>query len=476
MTRTFSILSATALFFSSFVLPASAATHLAQGILVGEVTQNSAIFHGRLTASEDLVEGDVPGATGVGRFEWSVNADFKEVSQSDWLTASADRDFILQLKVTGLRAGTEYHYRLIFGTSENETRTSSVARFKTLPAIDSAAPVNFVLTSCMNYAFFHDRQTLPADPAEMRLGYPTLDAVRALKPDFVIFDGDCVYYDHPIKTRAKTQVELRKKWHEQHVQPRFVQLFAETATYWLKDDHDYRINDGDPAGDDEPSHELGIATFREQVPVTDPQDPKAVTYRTHRVGRDLQLWFVEGRDYRSPNQMKDGPDKSIWGETQKTWLKQSLLESDASFKILVSPTPMVGPDDASKKDNHVNPVGFRHEGEAFFQWLKGKDISPDRFFVICGDRHWKYHSIHPSGYHELTCGALNVENSRMGRAPGDPKSTDPDAKVRQVYTDSKPCGGFLRVHVTPTKGDQGPTIEFIHHDQVGAVLNQMMPK
>ena len=27
-------------------------------------------------------------------------------------------------------------------------------------------------------------------------------------------------------------------------------------------------------------------------------DPKAVTYRTHRMGRDLQLWFVEGRDYR----------------------------------------------------------------------------------------------------------------------------------------------------------------------------------
>lgn len=80
--------------------------------------------------------------------------------------------------------------------------------------------------------------------------------------------------------------------------------------------------------------------------------------------------MVEGRDYRSPNALPPGPEKSIWGEKQKAWLQQTLLESDAVFKILVSPTPMVGPDDLRKQDNHTNPLGFRAEGEAFFQWLK----------------------------------------------------------------------------------------------------------
>src|SRR5690606_2923006 len=118
------------------------------------------------------------------------------------------------------------------------------------------------------------------------------------------------------------------------------------------------------------SHELGIATFREQVPIVDPSNSRAVTYRTQRMGRDLQLWFVEGRDYRSPNTMPDGPGKTLWGAEQKAWLQRTLRASDATYKILVSPTPMIGPDDAYKRDNHVNTEGFRHEGEGFFSWLK----------------------------------------------------------------------------------------------------------
>ena len=52
--------------------------------------------------------------------------------------------------------------------------------------------------------------------------------------------------------------------------------------------------------------------------------------------RDLQLWFVEGRDYRSPNRMRDGPEKSIWGAEQRAWLQSTLRESDATFKIVAS--------------------------------------------------------------------------------------------------------------------------------------------
>jgi alkaline phosphatase/alkaline phosphatase D len=254
--------------------------------------------------------------------------------------------------------------------------------------------------------------------------------------------------------------------------PRFVRLFARSATYWLKDDHDYRINDADTTGDYEPSHALGIATFREQVPVVNPAEPKAVTYRTHRMGRDLQLWFVEGRDYRSPNAMSDGPDKTIWGAEQKAWLQRTIKASDATFKILVSPTPLIGPDDASKKDNHVNERGFRHEGEAFLAWLKANGVAPGRFFIINGDRHWKYHSQHATGFEEFGCGALNRENSRLGRAPGDPDSTDPQSKVRQFYTDQPASGGFLRVALQPGTTAEGAKLEFAQHDDTGKVLYQ----
>ena len=204
----------------------------------------------------------------------------------------------------------------------------------------------------------------------------------------------------------------------------------------------------DCEGDRPPTSDLGIATFREQVPVVDPTNPDAKTYRTFRVNRHLQIWLVEGRDYRSPNKMKDGPDKLLWGPEQLAWMKRTLLSSDATFKLLISPTPMVGPDDARKKDNHTNIEGFQHEGLEFFKWIVANGLHQKGFYTLCGDRHWQYHAKHSLGIEEFSCGALVDSNSRLGRKPGDPKSTDPDATIKQLYTQKFSSGGFLRVVIT----------------------------
>ncbi len=452
--------------------PPGGGLHLAQGMIAGEVTAASVILQARLTSVATLTGGDVAGAAGTGCFEIATDTEFKDARRTPWMLATPDADFILKARVGGLLPATTYHYRLVFGIDAASTKPGDLAAFKTLPGAGLAAAADFILTSCPNYAFFHEgTKGIPAyQGADRMLGYPALEAIRRMRPDFVIFNGDCVYYDHPSNTRAKSPAELRRKWHEQLVQARFVRLFAEAPTYWLKDDHDHRLNDSDATGAYQPSHQLGIDTFREQVPVVNPGEPKAVTYRTHRVGRDLQLWFVEGRDYRSPNKMADGPDKTLWGVEQRDWLKRTLTESDATFKILVSPTPMVGPDDAYKKDNHVNQAGFRHEGEAFFSWLKESGIGPGRFIILCGDRHWKYHSIHPGGYEEFSSGALNFENARLGRAPGTRGSSDPEAKIRQPYTDRTPSGGFLRVRLEPAIEARPPLLELTHHDDAGKVL------
>jgi alkaline phosphatase/alkaline phosphatase D len=113
----------------------------------------------------------------------------------------------------------------------------------------------------------------------------------------------------------------------------------------MVDDHDYRIDDGDNSGEFLPLPETGRRVLLEQLPYAPADAPAAKTYRTHRVSRDLQIWLPENRFYRSPNSMPDGPNKSIWGEEQKQWLKETLVASDATFKILISPTPMIGPDD-----------------------------------------------------------------------------------------------------------------------------------
>ena len=167
--------------------------------------------------------------------------------------------------------------------------------------------------------------------------------------------------------------------------------------------------------------------------MVDPLASNPVTYRTHRVSRDLQIWFVEGRDYRDPLDMPDSPDKTIWGAEQKAWLKQTLIDSDATFKLLISPTPMVGPDDASKRDNHTDINGYRYEGDAFFEWLVDRGFSPNEFFIACGDRHWQYHAVPSVGIRGVLLrrvGGRELAARRASRRPGVP----PTRKARSAMS------------------------------------------
>ena len=214
-----------------------------------------------------------------------------------------------------------------------------------------------------------------------------------------------------------------------------------------------------------------MSVFREQMPIHPASDSVTPNYRTHRMTQDLQLWFLEGRDYRTDNQAPDGPEKSLWGADQRQWLEKTLKESDAKWKVLVSPTPMVGPDRASKSDNHTNQKGFRAEADSFFAWLKKEKFN--NVLILCGDRHWQYHSIHSGGVEEFSVGALHDENSTRGLAPGDPNSTDPQGLIQQPYLSAQPTGGFLYVRSRPNaKGN--PSLDLSFYDDGGKLLHQVV--
>ncbi len=436
---------------------------LGQGVMSGELSDHSISLQTRLTATAELNEsGDLPGTEGVVAFEWSLNKDFTPSSTTPFKKALPEQDFIVRTRLTQLQPHSTYYYRAHYGTSKEKVQASPICSFKTLPGENKTHSVRFIIGSCMNYnKFLHGRKAnargpITATPEDKELGFPAFTAMAAQKPDFFIGTGDIVYYDNRFRN-AESLPELRKCWHEQFRFPRMIGFFQNVPTYWSKDDHDFRYNDSDNTTDRLPLSQTGIDLFREQLPLPEK------SYRTIRVTKDLQIWLTEGRDYRSANHLPDGPDKTLWGDTQKSWLQRTLKTSDAKWKILISPTPLVGPDDASKKDNHTNLRGFRHEADSFFNWLSENQI--ENLITVCGDRHWQYHSIHPSGIHEFACGALNDENARLGRKPGDKKSTDPKALITQPFLSPKPSGGFLLI-----TADEHLSIEF--RDDSGEILYQ----
>ena len=455
---------------------------------------------GEVTATSAVVQTRVFGARGgqSGAFLLSTSPDLTSPRRGDWRypvgpreqtqplrpdTHNVTDDGIARQQFDGLTPNTRYYYAWRPDPNERGPGPGRTGTFRTLPSADAAAPIEFVVVTGLNYAKFHGSSAIdrkqhleqndtelppPAPEAERKLGYPMLEAIKDLDPHFAVFTGDTVYYDTPTEGRAETWEQMRAKWHAQFDQPRFRDLLAAVPIFHMKDDHDFRVDDSDNSGDYAPSPELGIAVFREQVPVVPHGDDETPTYRTVRCGKDLQLWFVEGRDYRSPNAAPDGPGKTIWGEEQYRWLTRTLRESDAAFKVLISPTPLVGPDDARKTDNHTNFGGFRHERGRFFEFLKSEGLlESGEFLVLCGDRHWQYHATHPTGVEEFSSGAIHRSNSRPGREAGDPQSTDPDGDIVQHYLmgrDVEPLGGFL--HVRAHRPGGAPTLTLSHHVSV----------
>lgn len=461
--------------------------------MVGEVSQTSAILQARLSSRnslpdspfdspEAIVRQDIPGVPGIARFEIAKNSNFSGLRKTPWQRAEADHDFIIKHKIEGLEPGVSYYLRVRFGPSEDQTHTGPVSQFTTLSSEDTEDAVSFVVSSCMCFGYFFlghpsftidnpDNWKKPAEGQNRKLGYPALEVIENLQPAFWVLTGDNVYYDQPKQEKAKTKEELRAKWHRQMALPRIHSLLQHVPTYFMVDDHDYRYNDSDNRKiDQRPSPELAKAIFREQVPVIDPLNQEAVTYRTHKVNKLLQIWMLEGRDYRDSNDMPDGSKKSIWGKKQFQWLKKTLLSSDAVFKLLVVPTPLIGPDDAYKHDNHTNYGGFRYERDQFFSWLKKHDFLEKNFYIITGDRHWQYHSIHPIGFEEFGTGTLTPQHARYGREPGDKDSTDPMGLVTQPYIQQQPTAGFMNIRVEPPTDNTPATLNLVTIDDKGNVL------
>jgi alkaline phosphatase D len=181
------------------------------------------------------------------------------------------------------------------------------------------------------------------------------------------------------------------------------------------------------------------------------------TYRTVRWGKDLQIWMVEGRDFRSANDAPDGPDKTIWGAKQKAWFKRTVQASDATFRVLISPTPLVGPDRDNKSDNHSNKV-FAHEGNELRQFIAAQK----NMVVLCGDRHWQYVSKDPkTGLMEFSCGPVSHKHAGGW-------TQEDFRKDYHLYLNV--VGGFLAG--TVERAGAQATLTFRHYDPDGAVTHE----
>jgi alkaline phosphatase D len=390
----------------------------------------------------------VPGVAGQTRVKYRAFW-YPDWKITEWASVETEHDFTKQHLLEDLMPGQAYELVVESkgddGTMGEEVRGS----FSTAPApTETGRDVEFAVTT--GQAFW-DRNSDD--------GFVIYDTLLKEHPhlSFFVHTGDIVYYDR----LAKTPELANFHWQRTYSLPTNVRFHNRVASYFMKDDHDAWVNDCWPTMS---APEMGSFTFERGLEIFVKQVPMhgRKTYRTQRWGKDLQIWLVEGRDFRSANTDPDGPDKTIWGKEQLEWFEKTFAASDATFRVLISPTPIVGPDrDKGKNDNHSNEV-FSHEGNRIRAFLESQRNS----FVVCGDRHWQYHSIHPTtGIHEFCCGPASDKHA------GGWKQSDFRKEYHQFL---RVEGGYLTVKVRREGETPGePAITFRHHSESGEVVHEM---
>ncbi|PWJ59305.1 alkaline phosphatase D [Dyadobacter jejuensis] len=439
--------------------------YFSNGIKIAEVTTDSAIFWTRLCADrtpkpvkherrEEVfrhpidfdengnvpdMDGAVAGKSGMARVKLR-HKSFRYTSE--WIKTDADKDHTIQIEVANLKPNTRYDVLWEAKSQENGPVSRSQGQFTTAPAPMATEDVSLVTSTCQYFWSFDDQTR----------GFRSYDAMRQLKPDFFIHTGDYIYYDKPGPMATNTE-KARHKWHAMNGWPSLQDLFAQTPIYMLKDDHDLLRDDVDPS-----KPKFGELTYTDGLKIWSENAPlHAEPYRTIRWGKNLQIWLLEGREFRSKNKSEDGPQKTILGAKQKQWLEETVSASDATFKLLFSATPVVGPDRPQKTDNHANKA-FETEGK----WLRNLIAKQNNMYVVNGDRHWQYVS-QDADTKIMEFGSGPVSDFHV-------QGWDAD-DVRPEHRFLRLKGGFLGITVK-TRPDKKTEIAFTHYDVNGQAVHR----
>ncbi len=384
------------------------------------------------------IRGAAVGAAGQARVRFRTTAA-TEWSATSWRDADPQRDFTAVFPLTGLRPGTRYEVEVEARRNAKSSVASTViGGFVTAPPENANARVTFCVMTCQQY---EDRDRPD--------GFAIYPSMLTLRPDFFVNTGDVVYYDHgPV--HALTTDLARYHWARMFGFPTLREFHRQVGSYFMKDDHDVLANDCEPGsrtGDF--TFEDGLRVFHEQTALASSQ------YRTVRWGKHLQVWMVEGRDFRTARTKEAKGAPTIWGGPQIAWLERTLAASDATFRVLITSTPIVGPDRPQKDDNYSNS-GFAVEG-ARIRAMLGHHTN---LTVITGDRHWQYVSVDKAtGLEEWSVGAASDAHA----GGWNEETPRPEHRFLRIKH-----GGFLSGEVTTAAARQTLTLRL--HDTTGKVV------
>jgi alkaline phosphatase D len=336
----------------------SASVGFSYGVAAGEVTSTSAVLWTR--------------APKPGRVTFEVrttNPAGSAVVGS--AVANAQDDLTVRVHLMRkLLPGVSYRYRFRQGSVVSPT-----GAFVTAPTVRANATVRF--------AFTGDADATPGGNGKPAFNaFQVYGRMAAELNDFNINLGDTIYSDSEL-AGAKPAVTVAERWEKYKLGlalPDLRRLRAVTGLYSHWDDHEF-VNDFSVVERGEAVYRAGVEAFTDYAPVT--YTARNGLYRTFRWGKNLELFFLDERSFRSAKASAghacdvggapdlaptappatraafatlipsfrqpvpagcltaiDDPARTMLGERQHTTFIRAIRASTARWKVVVNETPI----------------------------------------------------------------------------------------------------------------------------------------
>jgi phosphodiesterase/alkaline phosphatase D-like protein len=247
------------------------------GVTAGEVTAHTAIVWGRTDKPSAVVA------------QVARDAQFKNLVRQRSLRSTRTDNNTVQTQFDGFAPNTRYHYRFCY---PGRKKCSVAGKFKTAPRPGDSKTIRF--------AYSGDESAVPA-PGETEPFWGFFEAFKTMAAennDFNIDFGDTIYSD-PEVPGAATASTVAQKWsyyRKKLALENMQQIRGSAALYNHWDDHEF-INDFSIPEDGRPLYDRSVRAFRDYMPVT--YSAKNGIYRTARWGKNLELFFLDQRSFRS---------------------------------------------------------------------------------------------------------------------------------------------------------------------------------
>ncbi len=357
----------------------------------------------------------------------------KTPSNPTWVASkpvvtSAEGDHIAKFLLTGLEMGASYDYRIkVDGKVVDLNYKTS---FQTQPHWrwrSDPPEFNVAIGSCL---YVNQPETdRPGTPYGG--DYDTIfGAITKQRPEIMLWLGDNLYYR---EMDWVAESAMRARWRHNRSLPSMQTLLGNALNIGTWDDHDFGPNDSDRSFQ---LKDEALRVFSDYFPMPNRgHDGTKGVFTKFEYGH-AEFFLLDDRYHRAPNRTPAGEPKVMFGKEQIQWLKDSLVASNATFKIVVGGNQLLQPLNSNERFG-----AFAEEQKDLFDFLVKAKVTGLLF--LSGDRHHtELLKVRWPGaeydWYEFTSSPLGSGGSRNAREENNP------ARVEGTWVTAKRNFGMLQ--------------------------------